>query len=206
MAIHEILIWPDPLLMKKSEPIKTIDDSIKTLARDMLETMYAHDGVGLAAPQIGVHLRLVVIDIHSADAERPSGEEPLILINPEFLVKEGKMSWDEGCLSVPGEYGPVSRASKVKVRYLDLDGNEQFIEAEGLKAVALQHECDHLEGKIFVEYLGPLKRSVIKRKMEKLRTAQKTNKPTKVASKPADKAVEKPADKAADVNHPERSL
>lgn len=206
MAIHEILIWPDPLLMKKSEPIKTIDDSIKTLARDMLETMYAHDGVGLAAPQIGVHLRLVVIDIHSADAERPSGEEPLILINPEFLVKEGKMSWDEGCLSVPGEYGPVSRASKVKVRYLDLDGNEQFIEAEGLKAVALQHECDHLEGKIFVEYLGPLKRSVIKRKMEKLRTSQKTNKPTKMASKPADKTVEKPAEKAADVGHPERSL
>ncbi len=169
MALLDILIWPDPELSKVSQPIDEITDEIKTLAADMLETMYDADGVGLAAPQVGVHKRLVVIDIHSPDAERPSGEEPLILVNPRFSNVEGELTWDEGCLSVPGETGSVTRAESVTCTYLDLDGVERTIQAEGLKAVALQHECDHLNGKLFVDYLGRMKRNVIKRKMLKLK-------------------------------------
>ena len=168
MAVREILIWPDPRLLKASAKVEAIDDEIKKLAADMLETMYDAEGVGLAAPQVGVHKRVVVIDIHSKDGERPSGEEPLVLVNPEFLVKEGELTWEEGCLSVPGETGEVTRAAKVKVRYTDLAGKQIEMEAEGLKAVALQHECDHLDGKLFVDYLSRLKRNVIKKKMLKL--------------------------------------
>ena len=173
MAIREILIWPDPELLKVSQPVDKIDDEIRTLAADLLATMYDAEGVGLAAPQVGVHKRVVVIDIHAAreadGEERPSGEPPLVLVNPEFVAKEGELSWEEGCLSVPGETGLVTRAAKVKVKYQDLDGKEQTVEAEGLKAVALQHECDHLDGKLFVDYVSRLKRNVIRRKMEKLR-------------------------------------
>ena len=173
MAIREILIWPDPELLKVSQPVEKIDDEIKKLAADMLETMYDAEGVGLAAPQVGVHKRLVVIDIHAAreidGEERPSGEPPLVLVNPELFAKEGELAWEEGCLSVPGETGTVTRAAKVKVRYTDLDGAVQELAAEGLKAVALQHECDHLDGKLFVDYVSRLKRNVIRRKMEKLR-------------------------------------
>lgn len=172
MAIRDILIWPDPRLAQRSEPVAVIDDEIKVLVRDMLETMYDADGVGLAAPQVGVHKRVVVIDIYGSEEDRPSGEEPLILVNPVFEKAEGELSWEEGCLSVPGETGIVTRAADVRVRYLDLDGNEQVLEAEGLKAVALQHECDHLEGKLFVDYLSRLKRNVIKRKMLKLKAEQ----------------------------------
>jgi peptide deformylase len=174
MAIREILIWPDPELLKVSQRIEAIDDEVKKLAADMLETMYDAEGVGLAAPQVGVHKRLVVIDIHSQDreeheAEVPSGRDPLVLVNPEFVLKEGELSWEEGCLSVPGETGVVTRCAHVKVRYQDLDGNTHELEAEGLKAVALQHECDHLDGKLFVDYVSRLKRNVIRRKMERLR-------------------------------------
>ena len=167
--VREILIWPDPELLKVSSPVTEIDGEIRTLVDDMLATMYDADGVGLAAPQVGVHKRVVVIDIHSADADTPSGEKALVLINPEFLHKEGSLEWEEGCLSVPGETGSVTRSAKVKVRYLDLEGKTVELEAEGLKAVALQHECDHLDGKLFVDYLTRLKRNVIKRKMQKLR-------------------------------------
>jgi peptide deformylase len=173
MAIREILIWPDPELLKVSARVEKVDDEIRRLAADLLATMYDAEGVGLAAPQVGVHKRVVVIDIHAQreidGEERPSGEPPLVLVNPEFLEKSGELAWEEGCLSVPGETGLVSRAAKVKVRYTDLDGVEQTVEAEGLKAVALQHECDHLDGKLFVDYVSRLKRNVIRRKMEKLR-------------------------------------
>jgi peptide deformylase len=175
MALRDILIWPDPRLLKSSKPVEVIDDEIKTLVRDMFETMYDADGVGLAAPQVGVHKRVVVVDIRAYDSddldgtnETPSGEAPIVLINPEFSNKEGALQWEEGCLSVPGETGLVTRAAKCTVRYLDLDGKPQVIEAEGLKAVALQHECDHLDGKLFVDYLSVLKRGVIKKKMLKL--------------------------------------
>ncbi len=169
MAIKDILIWPDPELAKVSEEVETIDDEIRALAEDLLETMYAADGVGLAAPQIGIHKRMVVVDIYGSEEDRPSGEEPLVIINPKFVHKEGELTWEEGCLSVPGEVGKVTRAGKVTMTYTDLDGNEQTIEAEGLKAVALQHECDHLDGKLFVEYLSRLKRNMIKKRMLKLK-------------------------------------
>lgn len=179
MAIRDILIWPDPRLMKVSKPVELKDgvvpDDVKALVKDMFATMYDADGVGLAAPQVGVLLRVVVVDIRSYEKEQkdgkvdvPSGEEPIALINPVFSDKAGKLEWEEGCLSVPGETGLVTRAAKCRVDYIDIDGKPQSIEAEGLKSVALQHECDHLDGKLFVDYLSTLKRGVIKRKMLKL--------------------------------------
>jgi peptide deformylase len=175
MAVKDILIWPNPELLKVSQKVEVIDDSIRALVKDMFDSMYAADGVGLAAPQIGVHKRVVVIDIRSYEREQkdgkvevPSGEAPIVLINPEFSNKSGELEWEEGCLSVPGETGMVTRAAKCTVKYLDLDGKEQVIEAEGLKSVALQHECDHLDGKLFVDYLSRLKRNVIRKKMMKL--------------------------------------
>ncbi len=169
MALREILIWPHPVLATKAEPVEEINDEIRELVADMLETMYDADGVGLAAPQVGVSLQVVVVDIYGAEDDRPSGEEPMIIINPVFDKLEGELEWEEGCLSVPGEVGKVTRAAEVVMRYLDLDGEEHVVEAEGLKAVALQHECDHLNGKVFVEYLSRLKRGVIKKKMLKLK-------------------------------------
>ncbi len=167
MALHEILIWPNPKLLEVSKPVNEINDDTRQLLNDLLETMYANDGVGLAAPQIGIHQRVLVVDIHSPDAERPSGEEPIRMINPEFLSREGELTWDEGCLSVPGESGEVTRASKVHLRYFDENGDECEIEAEGLTAVALQHEIDHLDGKLFVDYISSMKRARIRRRMKK---------------------------------------
>jgi peptide deformylase len=177
---RSILIWPDPELLKVSQKVEAIDDSVRNLVKDMFDTMYDYDGVGLAAPQIGVHKRVVVVDIRSYDRDRPdgskveipSGEAPIVLINPEITGKQGELEWEEGCLSVPGETGMVTRAARCKVTYLDLDGKTQVIEADGLKSVALQHEIDHLEGKLFVDYLSRLRRGVIKKKMEKIRAEQ----------------------------------
>ena len=180
MAIRDILIWPDPQLMKVSKPVELapggkVPDDVRALIKDMFLTMYDADGIGLAAPQVGALLRVVVIDIRAYEREQadgkvevPSGEAPIALINPVFSARSGKLEWEEGCLSVPGETGMVTRNAKCRVDYVDVDGAPQFIEAEGLKAVALQHECDHLDGKLFVDYLSPLKRGVIKRKMLKL--------------------------------------
>lgn len=168
MTIRDILIWPNPELLKVSAPIRNIDDSTRTLVKDLFDTMYAADGVGLAAPQIGVHQRVMVVDIHAGGEERPSGEPPVAMINPVFSSLEGKLTWEEGCLSVPGETGKVTRSAKCVCTYQDLDGLTHTIEAEGLMAVALQHECDHLDGKLFVDYLSPLKRGLIRKKMLKL--------------------------------------
>ena len=176
---RDILIWPDPELLKVSAKVEAIDDSVRALVKDMFDTMYDYDGVGLAAPQIGVHKRVVVVDIRSYDRERPasqgggkveipSGETPLVLINPVITNKQGELEWEEGCLSVPGETGMVTRAARCTLTYTDLDGKVQTLEAEGLKAVALQHETDHLDGKLFVDYLSRLRRGVIKKKMQKL--------------------------------------
>ena len=169
MAQRTILIWPDPELLKESAPVTDINDDVRQLAEDLLETMYEADGVGLAAPQIGVHLRLVVVDIKGQEDDQPSGEKPMVIINPEFIEKSGELTWEEGCLSVPGETGKVTRSAQIKMKYTDLDGQEHIIEAEGLKAVALQHECDHLDGKLFVDYLGRLKKNIIRKRMLKLR-------------------------------------
>jgi peptide deformylase len=144
--------------------VQAVDDRIRQLAADMIETMYDANGVGLAATQVDVHERLIVIDVSE---ER---DQPMVVINPEIVwASEETQINDEGCLSVPGIYDGVERASAVKVKAMDLDGKERIIEGEGLLAVCLQHEMDHLMGKVFVEYLSPLKRNRIKTKMQKAR-------------------------------------
>ncbi len=169
MEKREILIWPDPRLKQVSEPVTAFDADLRQLVGDLLETMYAKDGVGLAAPQIGVARRVLVIDIYAGRDERPEGAEPLVVINPEFVEKSGTLIWEEGCLSVPGETGDVKRASHVRVRYQDLEGETCEVEGEDLLAVALQHENDHLDGVLFVDHLSKLKRDLIKRKMLRLK-------------------------------------
>jgi peptide deformylase len=158
----DILRFPDPKLHTIAQPVKAIDARIQTLIADMLETMYDANGIGLAATQVDVHERLVVID---TSEER---NEPLVLINPEITwMGDERVKGDEGCLSVPGIYDGVERATHVKVKALDAHGQERTLEAEGLLAVCIQHELDHLMGKVFVEYLSPLKRNRIKTKLLK---------------------------------------
>ncbi len=162
MALLPILCYPDPRLHTVAKPVREVDARIQTLIADMLETMYDANGIGLAATQVDVHERLVVIDVSE---ER---DEPLVLVNPEILwASPEKKRNDEGCLSVPGIYDGVERPMSVKVRALDRDGNARTIDADGLLAVCIQHEMDHLLGKVFVEYLSPLKRNRIKTKMLK---------------------------------------
>jgi len=158
----DILRFPDPKLHTVAKPVKEIDARIRTLIADMLETMYDANGIGLAATQVDVHERLVVID---TSEER---NQPIVLINPEITwMGEERIKGEEGCLSVPGIYDGVERATYVKVKALDEHGHEREIEAEGLLAVCIQHELDHLLGKVFVEYLSPLKRNRIKTKLLK---------------------------------------
>ena len=161
MALLPILHYPDPRLKKRAEPVTEVDESIRRLAADMAETMYAAPGIGLAATQVDVHKRVIVIDV----TEDRSGLT--VLINPEILEKDGECVSEEGCLSVPGIYDKVTRAERVKVRALNLEGETIEFEAEGLLAVCIQHEIDHLDGKVFVEYLSPLKQSRIKAKLVK---------------------------------------
>lgn len=167
--VHEILIWPDPKLREVSSPVTQFDDSLKSLANDMFETMYDAKGVGLAAPQIGILKRLVVIDTTSQDQDL----KPVVLVNPRITLKEGEQEFMEGCLSVPDESAKTLRATKVAVTAQDLDGKEFTVETEGtLLAVALQHELEHLDGGLFVDHLSSLKRSLIKRKMLKLKESK----------------------------------
>jgi peptide deformylase len=164
MALLNILCYPDPRLHTVARPVQAVDARIKTLISDMRETMYEADGIGLAATQVDEHERLIVIDV--------SGERnaPLVLINPEITwASEEKQFNDEGCLSVPGIYDGVERSSSIRVDALDGEGKRRTVEAEGLLAVCIQHEMDHLLGKVFVEYLSPLKRNRIKTKMLKAR-------------------------------------
>lgn len=162
MAILPILCYPDPRLHTIAKQVEAVDERIRQLTQDMLDTMYEAHGIGLAATQVDVHERIVVIDV-SEERNRP-----LILINPEILwASEERLVGDEGCLSVPGIYDGVERSVRVRVRALDAQGKEATIEAEELLAVCIQHEMDHLLGKVFVEYLSPLKRSRIRSKMLK---------------------------------------
>ena len=161
MAIRDILHFPDERLRTKAQPVAEVDDSARLLVSDMFETMYDAPGIGLAATQINVHQRIIVMDV-SEDRRAP-----LVLINPEIIKKEGDQMGEEGCLSVPGVYEPVQRAARITVRTLDLEGNEQTIEADGLLAVCIQHEMDHLEGTLFVDYLSGLKRQRIRKKLHK---------------------------------------
>lgn len=162
MAILPILCYPDPRLHKVAKPVAQVDERIQTLVKDMLETMYDAQGIGLAATQIDVHERVIVIDVSE---ER---NEPMALINPEILwASDETQLGEEGCLSVPGIYDGVERSVEVKVRALDEHGHTRVIDAQGMLAVCIQHEMDHLLGKVFVEYLSPLKRNRIKSKMLK---------------------------------------
>ena len=162
MSTRPLVILPAPQLRLTSAPIARVDDSVRKLAEDMLETMYDAHGIGLAATQIDAHVRVVVIDVSE---ER---NEPMTLINPEILwASEEKQLGEEGCLSVPGIYDGVERSTSVKVRALDENGKSREIEAEGMLAICIQHEMDHLMGKVFVEYLSPLKRNRIKTKLVK---------------------------------------
>jgi len=161
MALLPILRYPDPRLHTRAEPVTVIDDEIRTLVRDMAETMYEAPGIGLAATQVNVHKRVVVIDV-SEDRSAL-----MAFINPEIIERHGQQVCEEGCLSVPGIYEKVTRAERVKVRALNGEGQPFELEAEGLLAVCIQHELDHLDGKVFVEYLSPLKLSRIKTKLAK---------------------------------------
>ncbi len=163
MAIREILEYPDPRLRTVARDVEAVDDSIRGLLDDLLETMYAAPGIGLAATQVDVHLRIVVLDISEEK------NEPLCLINPELVEQEGTTMAEEGCLSVPEVYESVERAESIRVRALGRDGKAFELPAEGLLAVCIQHEMDHLEGKLFVDYLSQLKRQRLKKKAIKNR-------------------------------------
>lgn len=161
MAILNILHFPDPRLRTKAKAVIEFDDKLQTLASDMLETMYEAPGIGLAATQVDRHIRLLVMDIsEEKDAAR-------ILVNPEILSADGEEEMDEGCLSVPGYYETVRRAEKVHVRAQDVKGEFFDIQADGLEAVCIQHEMDHLDGRLFVDYISGLKRDRIRKKLEK---------------------------------------
>lgn len=163
MAKLTILEFPDARLRTRAAPVQIVDDRIRQLIDDMFETMYAAPGVGLAATQVDVHERVITIDITE------DRSQPIALINPEVIVRDGVEEMEEGCLSVPGIYEKVRRAQQVRVRTLDRDGQVQEIEADGLLAVCIQHEMDHLDGKLFVDYLSELKRTRIRKKLEKER-------------------------------------
>ncbi len=163
MAKLNILEFPDPRLRTKASPVEVVDDDVRALIADMFETMYAAPGIGLAATQVDVHQRLLVMDV-SAD-----NDAPLALINPVILEKDGVVVTDEGCLSVPGFYEEVERAELITVRFLNQDGVEVELEAEGLQAVCIQHEIDHLDGKLFVDYISEAKRQRIRKKLLKER-------------------------------------
>jgi len=161
MAILEILVYPDPRLRKIAQPLQKVDDQTRKLVADMIETMYSANGIGLAATQVDVHQQVVVIDISE---ER---EQPLILINPKIVERDGEQTYDEGCLSVPEYYAPVVRAEHIKVTALDEQGEIFELEATGLLAVCIQHEIDHLKGKVFVDYLSKLKQNRVRKKLVK---------------------------------------
>ena len=161
MTLLNILEYPDPRLRTRAQPVAAVDDKIRRLIADMLETMYAAPGVGLAATQVDVHLRVIVMDISDEKIQ------PRVLINPEILEKADLETTEEGCLSVPGFTESVERARRVRVRALDTRGKPVEFTAEGLMAVCVQHELDHLEGKLFVDYLSELKRQRIKKKLTK---------------------------------------
>jgi len=180
MAVRKIRIWPDPALKEVAKPVMQVTDEIRMLVTDLFETMYAANGVGLASTQIAVPLRVLVIDLdpskHHAEDPEVAAElkswgykEPTAFINPEILSSHGRITWDEGCLSVPGYTDSVERFEQIRVRALNTYGEFFEVEASGLFSVALQHEMDHLDGKVFVEYLSKIKRDTVKRKMLKIK-------------------------------------
>ena len=168
MALREVLKFPDPRLREISKPILEINDEIRELAKDMCDVMYDEPGIGLAAPQLGVPLRLIVVD--TTWTEEDSERQPLILINPELTEREGSIVWKEGCLSVPEFESEVERSQKVRLIAQDLEGEEVVIDAEELQAVCFQHEADHLDGVLFIDRISRLKRNLyVKRRKKQLK-------------------------------------
>jgi peptide deformylase len=166
MTLRPILIHPDPRLKKPCPPVTVFDAELKDLAEDMLATMYDAPGIGLAAPQIGVMKRVIVMDCEKA----PDAPHPMVLINPEVIAASEETSvYEEGCLSIPEQYADVTRPAQVRVRWQEVDGATREEDFAGLWATCVQHEIDHLDGKLFIDYLGPIKRQMITRKMEKLK-------------------------------------
>lgn len=166
MTLRPILIHPDPRLKKPCAPVTAIDDDLRVLADDMLATMYDAPGIGLAAPQVGVMKRVLTMDCMKA----PDAPRPMVLINPEILwSSDDRSTYEEGCLSIPDQYADVTRPAEVRVRWTALDGEMHEEHFTGLWATCVQHEIDHLEGRLFIDYLGPIKRQLITRKMEKLK-------------------------------------
>lgn len=168
MATLPILHYPDPRLRTKARPVEVVDDSVRALIENLLETMYAASGIGLAATQVNVHQRVLVVDV----SERR--DQPKAFVNPVIEQAEGEQERDEGCLSVPGFFEAVKRAERIRVSALNADGERFALEAEGMLAVCIQHECDHLDGKLFVDYLSNLKRQRIKTKLRKQAQGSKT--------------------------------
>lgn len=162
MAIRNILVFPHPNLRKVAKPVAVFDDGIRDLVKDMFETMYDAPGIGLAATQIDIHQRILVVDV-SEDKN-----SPLVLINPELLESEGEEEHEEGCLSVPGFYESVTRPEKIHVKAVDEHGEFFELNADGMLAVCIQHEIDHINGKVFIDYVSALKRNRIRKKLEKL--------------------------------------
>ena len=166
MTVHSIIVAPDPRLKEKSQTIEAVDDDIRTLMDDMLETMHAAHGIGLAAPQIGIHKRLIVVDVSHND-EKP---QPLRMANPEIIeVSEDDVVREEGCLSLPEQYSEVVRPESIRVRYVDEENEIRELDADGILAVCIQHEIDHLDGVLFVDHISSLKRNMILRKLTKLK-------------------------------------
>ena len=166
MAIREILLHPDQRLKKICNPIQEITDFERTLINDMFETMYNATGIGLAAPQVGVLKRIFVMDCSDKD----TSSEPIVLINPEILwASDETIFYEEGCLSIPEFFGEIKRASRVKVQSLDISGALKEHEFEGISSICAQHEIDHLDGRLFIDYLGPIKRNIITTKMKKIK-------------------------------------
>ena len=179
MAILDILHFPDPRLRREAKPVKEVDKAIHRLVDDMFETMYDAPGIGLAAPQVNVSKRIVVVDVSEGR------DSPLCLINPNIVERRGDEEMEEGCLSVPGVYETVHRAEWVRVEAIDRDGKPFQLETDGLLAVCIQHELDHLRGKLFVDYLSSLKRQRIRKKLEKARRQHEPAGPGPSAEHPA---------------------
>ena len=168
MTIRKILTEPNKILRKKSEPVDKVDEDIKKIMDDMLETMYAAPGIGLAAIQIGIPKRVIVMDISS----KQEPKKPMFFINPEIINKsDNNSTYEEGCLSVPGQFAEIDRPEKCHIKYLDYNGKQQEIKAEGMLATCIQHEMDHLEGILFIDYLSKLKKSMIIKKLSKQKKA-----------------------------------
>jgi len=168
MPLRPVLQFPDRRLREVSKPIEAVTDEIRALAQDMLDVMYDEPGIGLAAPQLGFPVRLIVVDV--GWTEEDAEKSPRVLVNPEIVDAEGKITWNEGCLSVPDFQADVERAERVRLRATDLDGNPLEIEASGLEAVCFQHEIDHLDGVLFIDRISRLKRSMyVRKRMKQLR-------------------------------------